>query len=166
MSNQDIKQFNLQTLAEEVVSRPVPESCEEIAQLLSSLPLWSSFINTSPKPEQKRALELLKEKSTSPTAEEILFMAEIGCGKYHRIRRDGDFSCMDSEKAEKLYRQYHALTGSEEVKYILDNFEAFVNLCYKSVARRQRKDDLDPYRDISRPSTSRDPDSEEWKKGV
>ena len=93
-------------------------------------------------------------------------MAEMGCGKYHRIRRDGDFRGFNPEKAEELYRQYYELTGSEKVKYILDNFEAFVNLCYKSVARRQRKDDLDPYREISRPSTSRDPDSEEWKKGV
>ena len=160
------EQFDLKALARDVESRPAPESCEEIEQLLLNLPPWSSFINTSPKPEQKRALELLKEKSVSPTAEELLFMAEIGCGKYHRIRRDGDFSCMNSEKALALYRQYHALTGSEEVKYILDNFEAFVNLCYKSVVRRQRKDDLDPYREISRPSTSRDPDSEEWKKGV
>ena len=49
MSNQDIQQFDLQTLAEEVVNRPAPDSCEEIAQLLSNLPLWSSFINTSPK---------------------------------------------------------------------------------------------------------------------
>ena len=160
------EQFDLKTLARDVESRPAPESCEEIAQLLLKLPPWSSFINKSPKPEQKRALELLKEKSVSPTAEELLFMAEIGCGKYHRIRRDGDFSCMDSKKALELYRQYYALTGSEEVKYILDNFEAFVNLCYKSVARRQRKDDLDPYRESSHPSTSRDPDNEEWKKGV
>ena len=164
MSNQDIGKFDLETLAKEVISRPAPESCEEIAQLLRSLPLWSSFINTSPKPEQKRALELLKEKSVSPTAEEILFMAEIGCGKYHRIRKDGDFSCFNSDKAEELYRQYYELTGSEEVKYILDNFDKFGNLCYNSLLERQRDDDLAPYRDNSTPSTSRDPDSEEWKK--
>ena len=160
------EQFDLKALARDVESRPAPESCEEIEQLLLNLPPWSSFINTSPKPEQKRALELLKEKSVSPTAEEILFMAQIGCGRYHRIRRDGDFRCVTSDKAEELYKQYYELTGSEEVKYILDNFEAFVNLCYKSVARRQRKDDLDPYRESSHPSTSRDPDNEEWKKGV
>ncbi|MBE6978453.1 MAG: hypothetical protein E7438_07495 [Ruminococcaceae bacterium] len=160
------EQFDLKTLVRDVESRPAPESCEEIEQLLLNLPPWSSFINTSPKPEQKRALELLKEKSVSPTAEEILFMAQIGCGRYHRIRRDGDFRCVTSDKAEELYKQYYELTGSEEVKYILDNFEAFVNLCYKSVARRQRKDDLDPYRESSHPSTSRDPDNEEWKKGV
>lgn len=160
------EQFDLKALAEDVVKRPAPESCEEIAQLLSGLPLWSSFINTSPKPEQKRALALLKERFVSPTAEEILFMAEIGCGKYHRIRRDreGDFINFDSNKAQELYRQYYELTGSEEVKYILDNFEAFVDLCFKSVARRQRKDDLNPYIDKSSISTSRDPDSEEWKK--
>ena len=93
-------------------------------------------------------------------------MARIGCGRYHRIRRDGDFRIMNLEKAEAFYKQYYALTGSEEVKYILDNFDTFVELCRESVAERQRKDELDPYRDISNPSTSRDPDSEEWKKGV
>lgn len=31
MSNQDIKRFDLQTLAGEVVNRPSPDSCEEIA---------------------------------------------------------------------------------------------------------------------------------------
>ena len=93
-------------------------------------------------------------------------MAQIGCGRYHRIRRDGDFRIMNLEKAEAFYKQYYALTGSEEVKYILDNFDTFVELCRESVAERQRKDELDPYRDISHPSTSRDPDSEEWKKGV
>ena len=164
MSNQDIKQFDLQALAAEVVNRPAPVSCEEIAQLLQSLPLWSSFINTSPKPEQKRALELINEKSASPTAEEILFMAEIGCGKYHRIRRDGDFRGFNPEKAEALYRQYYELTGSEEVKYILDNFDEFKKLCRNSLLERQRDDDLAPYRDNSTLSTSRDPDSEEWKK--
>ena len=158
------EQFDLKTLVRDVESRPAPESCEEIEQLLLNLPPWSSFINTSPKPEQKRALELLKEKSVSPTAEEILFMAQIGCGRYHRIRRDGDFRCVTSDKAEELYKQYYELTGSEEVKYILDNFDEFKNLCYKSIARRQRKDDIDPYIDNSPLSTSRDPDSEEWKK--
>ena len=166
MSNQNMQQFDLQALAEEVVSRPAPDSCEEIERLLQSLPLWSSFINTSPKPEQKKALELLNEKSVSPTAEEILFMAEIGCGKYHRIRRDGDFSCFEPEKAEELYRQYYELTGSEEVKYILDNFDKFKKLCLDSVFERQNDDDFAPYRNNSTLSTSRDPDSEEWKKGV
>ena len=164
----DIKkeQFDIKVLAEDVVKRPAPESCEEIARLLQSLPLWSSFINTSPKPAQKRALELIKEKFVSPTAEEILFMAEISCGKYHRIRRDreGGFENFNSAKAKELYMKYYELTGSEEVKYILDNFDGFVNLCYKSVSRRQRKDDLAPYTDDSPLSISRDPDSEEWKK--
>ena len=149
MNDTPKEQFDLKALAEDVVKRPAPESCEEIARLLQGLPLWSSFINTSPRPEQKRALE---------------FIAEIGCGKYHRIRRDGDFSCFNSEKASELYRQYYELTGSEEVKYILDNFDEFKNLCYKSIARRQRKDGIDPYIDNSPLSTSRDPDSEEWKK--
>ena len=160
------EQFDLKTLARDVESRPAPESCEEIEQLLLNLPPWSSFINTSPKPEQKRALELLKEKSVSPTAEELLFMAEIGCGKYHRIRRDGDFRGFNPEKAEALYRQYYELTGSEEVKYILDNFDEFKKLCRDSLLERQNDDDFAPYRDNSTLSTSRDPDSEEWKKGV
>lgn len=164
MSNQDIKNFDLNALADEVVTRQVPESCKEIAQLLQSLPLWSSFINTSPKPEQKRALELINEKSASPTAEEILFMAEIGCGKYHRIRRDGDFRGFKQEKAEELYRQYYELTGSEEIKFILDNFEEYGKLCLHNYFERQRDDELAPYRDNSPLSTSRDPDSEEWKK--
>lgn len=43
-------------------------------------------------------------------------MAEIGLGKYHRIRRDkeGGFESFNSEKARELYRQYYKLTGSEE----------------------------------------------------
>ena len=166
MSNQNNKCFSLQSLADEVVTRPAPESCEEIARLLSDLPLWSSFINTSPKPEQKRALALLKEKEVSPTAEEILFMADIACGKYHRIRRDREcgFSNFESEKAHELYRQYYDLTGNEEIKYILDNFESFTKLCLHNLFERQRDDDLAPYKQNSTPSTSRDPDSDEWKK--
>ncbi len=164
MNDRDVEGFSLQALADEVVTCPAPKSCEEISGLLSDLPLWSSFINTSPKPQQKRALELIKEKSLAPTAEELRFMAEIGCGKYHRIRKDGDFSCFNSQKALELYEKYYRLTGSEEVKYIIDNFDEFVNLCYKSVARRQRKDDMAPYADSTPLSTSRDPDSEEWKK--
>ena len=164
MSNQDTKQFDLEALAEEVVTRPAPESCQEIAGLLQSLPLWSSFINTSPKPEQKRALVLLQEKSVSPGAEEILFMAEIACGKYHRIRRDGDFRSFDPEKAASLYRQYYDLTGNDEAKYILDHFEEFKKLCRDSLLERQNDDDFAPYRKNSTLSTSRDPDSEEWRK--
>lgn len=158
--------LDLNTLAEVVESCPAPDSCLQIEQLLLKLPPWSSFLNTSPKPEQKQALELLKEKAASPTAEEILFMARIGCGRYHRIRRDGNLRCVDTEKAEALYRQYYELTGSEEVKYILDHFDAFVKLCVRSVADRQRKDEFDPYRELPYLSTSRDPDSDEWKKGV
>ena len=163
MNETKTEKFDLKAIVKEMEERPAPKSCEEIEQLFQSLPLWSSFINTSPKPAQKRALELLKEKSASPTAAEILFMAEIACGKYHRIRRDGDFRALNTDKARELYRQYHEQTGSDEAKYILDNFDEFVNLCYKSVARRQRKDDLNPYLENSTPSTSRDPDSSEWK---
>ena len=164
MSNQNKKCFSLQSLADEVVTRPAPESCEEIARLLSDLPLWSSFINKTPKPEQKRAYELLTEKSASPTPEEILFMAEIGCGKYHKIRQDGDFDGFASAKAKELYKRYYELTGSEEVTYILNNFDDFVNLCYRSYSRRRNRDDRAALRENATLSTSRDPDSEEWKK--
>ena len=164
MSNQNNKCFSLQSLADEVVTRPAPESCEEIARLLSDLPLWSSFINKTPKPEQKRAYELLTEKSASPTPEEILFMAEIGCGKYHKIRQDGDFDGFASAKAKELYKRYYELTGSEEVKYILNNFDDFANLCYRSYSRRRSRDDRAALRENATLSTSRDPDSEEWKK--
>ena len=158
--------FDLNALAEDVVNRPAPQGCEEIAQLFTNLPLWSSFINTSPKPEQKRALALLKEKEVAPTAEEILFMADIGCGKYHRIRRDREngFSNFDSEKAQTYYVQYYELTGNDEIKYILDNFESFTKLCLHNLFERQRDDELAPYKQNSNPSTSRDPDSDEWKK--
>ena len=164
MSNQSKKCFSLQSLADEAVTRPAPESCEEIARLLSDLPLWSSFINKTPKPEQKRAYELLTEKSASPTPEEILFMAEIGCGKYHKIRQDGDFDGFASAKAKELYKRYYELTGSEEVKYILNNFDDFANLCYRSYSRRRNRDDRAALRENATLSTSRDPDSEEWKK--
>lgn len=164
MSNQNNKCFSLQSLADEVVTRPAPESCKEIADLLSDLPLWSSFINKTPKPEQKRAYELLKEKSVSPTPEEILFMAEIGCGKYHKIRQDGDFEGFASAKAKELYQRYYELTGSEEVTYILKNFDDFANLCYRSFSRRRNRDDRAAMRENATLSTSRDPDSEEWKK--
>ena len=164
MSNQNKKCFSLQSLADEVVTRPAPESCEEIARLLSDLPLWSSFINKTPKPEQKRAYELLTEKSASPTPEEILFMAEIGCGKYHKIRQDGDCDGFASAKAKELYKRYYELTGSEEVKYILNNFDDFANLCYRSYSRRRNRDDRAALRENATLSTSRDPDSEEWKK--
>ena len=164
MSNQNKKCFSLQSLADEVVTRPAPKSCEEIARLLSDLPLWSSFINKTPKPEQKRAYELLTEKSASPTPEEILFMAEIGCGKYHKIRQDGDFDGFASAKAKELYKRYYELTGSEEVKYILNNFDDFANLCYRSFSRRRNRDDRAAMRENATLSTSRDPDSEEWKK--
>ena len=164
MSNQNKKCFSLQSLADEVVTRPAPESCGEIARLLSDLPPWSSFINKTPKPEQKRAYELLTEKSASPTPEEILFMAEIGCGKYHKIRQDGDFNGFASAKAKELYKRYYELTGSEEVKYILNNFDDFANLCYRSYSRRRNRDDRAALRENATLSTSRDPDSEEWKK--
>ena len=166
MDNIKNDRFDLNALAEDVANRPAPQGCEEIARLFTNLPLWSSFINTSPKHEQKRALALLKEKEVSPTAEEILFMADIACGKYHRIRRDREcgFSNFESEKAHELYKQYYDLTGNNEIKYILDNFESFTKLCLHNLFERQRDDELAPYKQNSNPSTSHDPDSDEWKK--
>ncbi len=91
-------------------------------------------------------------------------MAEIDCGKYHKIRQDGDFEGFDSVKAKELYKQYCELTGGEEVKYILNNFDDFANLCYRSFSRRRNRDDRAAMRENATLSTSRDPDSEEWKK--
>ena len=90
-------------------------------------------------------------------------MAEIGCGKYHRIRSDGDFSSFEPENARVLYTQYYELTGSNEAKYILDNFDKFCRLCIESVMERQSDDDFAPYCGSGTVSTSRDPDSDEWK---
>lgn len=163
MNDAKINAFDLETLAEEVITRPAPDTCAEIEALLSSLPLYSSFINLSPKAEQKRALALLEEKCASPTKEELLYAAEIFSGKYHRIRKDGEWCSFMPKKAEILYRQYYEMTGSPEVKHILDNFDEFSRLCGKSVARRQRADNYAPYRDGTL-STSRDPDSSEWKR--
>ena len=111
MDNIKNDRFDLNALAEDVANRPAPQGCEEIARLFTNLPLWSSFINTSPKHEQKRALALLKEKEVSPTAE-----------------------------------------------------ESFTKLCLHNLFERQRDDELAPYKQNSNPSTSRDPDSDEWKK--
>ena len=156
--------FGLEALAEDACDRPAPKSCEEIAGILSGLEPKGSLGSKAPAPEQKRAFELLNEISASPTPEEILFMAEVYCGKYHRIRRDGEQSSFCSEKAEEMYKRYYKLTGSLEVKYILDNFSDFKKLCLKSLGARQRKDDFDlHWKRNSSPSTSLDPDSSEWK---
>lgn len=163
MSNQE-KKYVLTEIIQNMISRSLPDSCVEIGELLSNLPIWSSFINTSPKPEQKRALQLINEVSISPTTEEILFLADLYSGKYHRIRKDGEFSSRNSEKAKVLYQQYYELTNDEETKYILDHFDEFAKLCWKSIMNRQRHDDYEPYKNDSHLSTSRDPDSNEWKK--
>ena len=91
-------------------------------------------------------------------------MAEISLAKYHRIRRDGALRRWMPDKAEALYRKYYELTASEEAKYILDNFDMFCRLCGKSFDKRQRADDFELYRKDKAPSTSRDPDSSEWKR--
>ena len=59
--------------------------------------------------------------------------------------------------------KYDERTNNDrEIKDAIQN--NFKNLCYKSIDNRQREDDLAPYRNTG-PSTSRDPDSEEWRKG-
>ena len=154
--------FDMAALVSELETRPAPESCREIDELLSALPIWSSFINKTPTPEQRRATALLDEKRRDPTVEELLYLADIYCGKYHRIRKDGEVTAFKPEEAEKLYRRYCELTGSDEIEYILNNFERFSRLCGESVLKRQARDDREPYRDGGL-SSSRDPDSTEWK---
>ena len=155
--------FDLKVLVQEVTARPAPKSCAEIAQLLECLPPRGSLSSGAPVPEQKMAFELLSQKAEAPTAQEILFMADICCGRYHRIRRDGDIGCFDSKKAETLYRRYYEAEGCPKVKYILDNFSEFAKLCGKSVNKRQRHDDFELYCRDTPLSTSRDTDSSEWK---
>ena len=157
------EQFDLEVLAKKIVTNPAPDSCEAIAKLLSNLPVKSWVHRQLPTKEQEQAFEMMKEKSVSPTPEEIKYLADVCCGKYHRIRR-GNWTWPQFDKGKELYQQFYDLTNCEEVKYILDNFDKFKNLCYKSIDNRQREDDLAPYRNTG-PSTSRDPDSEEWRKG-
>ena len=157
------EQFDLAVLVEKIVTTPAPDSLEEIAKLLSNLPVKSWIHRQLPTKEQDMAFEMMKEKSLSPTPEEIKFIADVCCGKYHRIRR-GNWNWPQFDKGKELYQQFYDLTNCEEVKYILDNFDQFKNLCYESIDNRQREDDLAPYRNTG-PSTSRDPDSEEWRKG-
>lgn len=157
------EQFDLKLLVEKIITTPTPDSLEEIAKLLSNLPVKSWVHRQLPTKEQDQAFEMMKEKSLSPTPEEIKFIADVCCGKYHRIRR-GNWNWPQFDKGKELYQQFYDLTKCEEIKYILDNFDQFKNLCYKSIDNRQREDDLAPYRNTG-PSTSRDPDSEEWRKG-
>ena len=163
MNETGTERFDLNALADAVVRRPAPESCHEVADLLSGLPMSGSLGTPSPTSEQKKAFEILNEKMQNPPPDEIRFMAEIYCAKYHRIRRDGDLRCWMPDRAEVLYKKYYELTHSEEVKYVLDNFDEFIRLCGKSLSRRQRSDDFEIYRKGTAPSTSRDPDSSEWK---
>lgn len=164
MNDAKINAFDLETLAEEVITRPAPEGCEEIAELLSGLPMSGSLSTPSPTPDQKKAFALLAEKVQAPTPDVLRYMAEIRLAKYHRIRRDGELRRWMPKKAEALYRTFYDLTGSEEVRYILDNFDVFVHLCGKHLDKRQREDDFVLYRKDKGPSTSRDPDSSEWKR--
>ncbi len=163
MNHETQKQWDLKALAEGVETRPAPERCQKIAELLSALPPSGSLSTPSPTSEQKKAFEMLKEILREPTSEELRFMAEIYCAKYHRIRRDGDLRCWMPQRAEELYQSYYEQTGSEEVKYILDHFDAFCDLCGKRLSRRQRADDFALYYQDTPLSTSPHPDSSEWK---
>ena len=129
MNNLKSKKFDLEKLAEDVSKRPVPSSCETISQLLANLPVKSWIHKQSPTAEQNQAFELLKAKSKDPKPEEIRFMAEVCCCKYHRIRA-GVWNWPQWDKAIELYTQYYNLTNDEEVKYILDHFDEFNKLCY------------------------------------
>ena len=153
--------FDINKLVEEVVSRPAPASCMEIEELFLSLPPRNSLIKQTPTEIQNRAFELLKEKIKNPTADELRYMAEICSFKYHRIRPDECIQ-LTAELVIEYYELYYYMTGSLEVKYILDNFSLFRQLCFKSATERQRKDDLARYKDDGYLSTSRDVDSTEW----
>lgn len=156
--------FDLKALAEKITASEVPESCREIDGLLKSLKPAGSLSSGGARPEQQKAAELLKEMIKAPSPDELLFMAEICCGRYHRIRRLGDWRVIMSDRAKELLERYYAETGSPEVRFILDNFGDFVDLCLKQLWERQRHDDFNLYVKDTPLSTSRDPDSSEWKK--
>lgn len=155
-------EFDLKKLVEEVVSRPAPASCKEIEDLLLNLPPRNTLIKQTPTKEQIKAFELINEKLKNPLPEEILYMAHIYSFKYHRIR-PGEGMGGSFELAKHYYGLYYDLTKSPLVKYILDNFDIFSDLIYKSYNKRLRKDDLARYKDDGYLSTSRDVDSTEWK---
>ena len=100
--------FNIESLALEVITNPAPESCKEIAKLLSNLPVKSWVHRQLPTKEQDQAFEMMKEKSLSPTPEEIKFIADVCCGKYHRIRR-GNWNWPQFDKGKELYQQFYDL---------------------------------------------------------
>lgn len=157
------KEFDLKEIILNIVTSSAPTSCKEIEELFLNLPPRNSLIRQTPTKEQILAFNLLNEKYNNATPEELRYIAEIHCYKYHRIR-PGEGMRLSGEIAKKLYETYYELTKSLEVKYILDNFSNFYKLCYKDAVKRQRKDDLDRYKDKDYLSTSRDPDSSEWKK--
>ena len=156
------KKFDLKKIVEEVVSRPAPASCKEIEDLFLNLPPRNTLIKQTPTENQNKAFQLLKEKIENPTADELRYMAEIYSYKYHRIR-PGEGMGGSFELAKHYYGLYYDLTKSPLVKYILDNFDIFSGLIYKSYNKRLRKDDLARYKDDGYLSTSRDIDSTEWK---
>ena len=163
MNEVKTEQFNLKALVRSVRENPVPDSCKKIAKLLSGLPPKSWVSHQTPTPEQNEALALLEEKLQAPTAEVVRFAAEVASGKYHRIRQTETLSRVQPQLAEALYGQYYEMTECPEVKYILDNFKEFIQLCHRSACNREYKDNLEPYRGTGI-STSRDPDSLEWRK--
>ena len=163
MSDIQTEQFNLKELVRGVQKNPVPDSCKEIAELLEGLPTKSWVSRQAPTPEQDKAIYLLQEKLQAPTAEEVRFAAEVASGRYHRIRQTETLSRVQPQLAKTLYEQYYEMTQCPEVKYILDNFDEFIELCHKSACNREYSDNLAPYKGTGL-STSRDPDSSEWKK--
>ena len=163
MSDIKMEQFNLKALVRGVRENPVPDSCKEIAELLAGLPPKSWVSRQAPTPEQNKALALLQEKLKAPTAEEVRFAAEVASGRYHRIRQTETLSRVQPQLAKTLYGQYYEMTQSPEVKYILDNFDEFIELCHRSACNREYSDNLAPYKGRG-VSTSRDPDSAEWRK--
>lgn len=163
MSDTQKTEYDLKALAEGVFQRPAPESCGEIAELLSALPMTGSLGTPPPTAEQKRAFLLIGEKMKDPTPEELRFFAEVALGKYHRVRKDGEICRFMPERAEALYRRC-ADGGDGECAYIVGHFEEFRGICGKILSRKQRKDDFELYVRGTPTSTSRDPDSPEWKK--
>lgn len=163
MNEVKTEEFNLKSLVRGVQGNPVPDSCKEIAELFEGLPTKSWVSRQAPTPEQNKAFALLEEKLQAPTAEEVRFAAEVASGRYHRIRQTETLSRVQPELAKTLYEQCYQMTECAEVKYILDNFQEFIELCHRSACNREYSDNLAPYKGTGL-STSRDPDSSEWRK--
>ena len=145
----------------EMFDSKAPESCKEIEQLLLTLPPKSSFHTQQDSPQEIQALTLLEAKRNSSDSDEILYLAQICLGKYHRLRlRSCDWITRD--EGIRLLKQYYELTNCTKIKCILDNIPIFYTQRAIIMNSRQNKDDYKGY--DKKLSTSRDVDSEEWKK--